>query len=312
MITFKRLLIATALGVLLTCSFGRAAADARPVFLKIDRAYLLYTNPICPQFDKSGALIVGLRGFGEVIGADVRFDSKARTATLTRGDHTIRFVAGSSTASVDGRPLALPVPAQWTVMELISPPTQATPQLGLAQKPLPQMLVPVMPLVKALHLTATWEAHRRVLAITEPGGALKENLCQREMRDRVFLRGRLDYNRLVPVAFSLLREKRLPPRREALPAVALTVHNTAPRDVPADKVAIHMCLITANTGGTAPNGGHISDGTISITGPYQTAPFPLYDGRARIRANGTYTDAEAIVSGYVPIDYVLGWLRVRR
>ena len=186
------------------------------------------------------------------------------------------------------------------------------PHLSLIPKPLPQMLVPVMPLVKALRLTATWDAHRRVLAVTGPGGALKENLCRREMHDRVFLRGRLDDNRLVPVAFSLLREKRLTPGGEALPAAALTVYNATPRDVPADKVAVHMCLITADTGGTAPNGGHISDQTISITGPYQTMPDPLNDGRARIRAGGTYTDVEPIASGHVPLDYVLGWLRVRR
>ncbi|WP_235847460.1 copper amine oxidase N-terminal domain-containing protein [Intestinibacillus massiliensis] len=56
--------------------------------------------------------LVPLRGIFEEIGAEVSWDQPTQTATIARGDSVVKVTIGSKAALVDGKEVALDVPAQ--------------------------------------------------------------------------------------------------------------------------------------------------------------------------------------------------------
>ncbi len=141
-------------------------------FVKVNQFYLLYTYPVIPYLDKSGALMVGLEGFARALFAKappgdaqakiyggndygrVTTDTAARRETLTLGDHLLTFTANSTTVQADGTAAAMGAPARWDA---------AT----------GQMVVTAASLARALGLTCRWD--RRVVTITAPPDMVATN-----------------------------------------------------------------------------------------------------------------------------------------
>lgn len=65
-----------------------------------------------PPKVEDGRTLVPVRALTEAMGADVKWDANAKTATITKGEKTIKLTAGSNQASVDGKLITLDVPAK--------------------------------------------------------------------------------------------------------------------------------------------------------------------------------------------------------
>ncbi|WP_199613765.1 copper amine oxidase N-terminal domain-containing protein [Paenibacillus alkalitolerans] len=68
----------------------------KPIHLKIDKYYILYSIPSAPFIDKKNRLLIPLRLVEDLMGGSV--DTKTNTASL---DHKFQFTVGSTTAIVD-------------------------------------------------------------------------------------------------------------------------------------------------------------------------------------------------------------------
>ncbi|HHU33112.1 MAG TPA: copper amine oxidase N-terminal domain-containing protein, partial [Clostridia bacterium] len=61
---------------------------------------------------KNGYTLVPVRGVFEKMGAEVKWDNKSQTVTITEGDNTIKLTLNSKKASVNGSTVNLDVPVQ--------------------------------------------------------------------------------------------------------------------------------------------------------------------------------------------------------
>jgi hypothetical protein len=82
-----------------------------------DKSVKLYVNGESLKLDVSalvegGRTLVPFRAIAESLGADVKYDAASKTVTITRGNTTVSFVLGSSTAYVNGKAVALDVPGK--------------------------------------------------------------------------------------------------------------------------------------------------------------------------------------------------------
>lgn len=148
--------------ILLFFGAGRISAAPRQAFLKVNQFYILYTNPIVPQYTKSGDFLVGLQSVALILNAKAFTNPQATVTTVVKGTHKIQVTAGSQTALVDGKPVHMAAPA-------------------VLKQPSGQMVVPLSALVLALRLHSRWDARRRVLALT--GKDLINNINSNVLRD---------------------------------------------------------------------------------------------------------------------------------
>lgn len=128
------------------CVSVATCAPAPNAFLKINEFYVLFTYPIVPHRDPSGTFIVGLDALAEIMGAHTRTDAESKTETLFLPSHSITFADGESTATVDGKPVALPVTALWDT-------------------PSGKMIVPLSPILAAFHIQSHWDETHKILAL---------------------------------------------------------------------------------------------------------------------------------------------------
>lgn len=190
--------------------------------IKINQFYVLYTCPITPRLDKSGTFIVGAEAIALMLNARFTQNPQATTITMTKNGHAIQFTAGSGTALVDGKPVALPVAAQ------LDPPTR-------------QMLVPLSPLVITFRIRMAWNQTRHTLTLT--GKTLMNNIAHDTLSQIYQEDPGPDTGRLVPIAATPISAYRRPPRGYNLD---LTVQNVSRRTLPKDRSFINTVGASRN------------------------------------------------------------------
>ena len=130
------------------CVSATTCSPPPDAFLKINQFYVLFTYPIVPHRDPSGTFIVGLDALAKIMEAHTRTDAANKTETLFLPSHSITFVDGASTATVDGKPVALPVTALWDT-------------------PSGKMIVPLSPILAAFHIPSHWDATHKILTLQD-------------------------------------------------------------------------------------------------------------------------------------------------
>lgn len=118
-------------------------------FLRINKVYVLYTDPIIPHQDKQGNFWVGLSSFLFLLGGKTHENKNTQTAWASFQGHTIIFKSGAKTAKVGRHTLTLSAHAK-----LIGP------------KQL--MVVPLAALAKAFGLHTQFNKRYQVLTFTDP------------------------------------------------------------------------------------------------------------------------------------------------
>ena len=118
-------------------------------FLRINKVYVLYTDPIIPHQDKQGNFWVGLSSFIVLLGGKTHEDKNMQTTMASFQGHTIIFKVGAKTGGVGRHTFTLPAPAK-----LIGP------------KQL--MVVPLATLTKAFGLHTQFNKRYHVLTFTDP------------------------------------------------------------------------------------------------------------------------------------------------
>lgn len=73
-----------------------------PIYLKIDRFYILYTHPHAPFVDEKNRLLIPVRAIRDLMGGTVAYDAMTRSASVNFVEHTFRFTIGSTTVVIDG------------------------------------------------------------------------------------------------------------------------------------------------------------------------------------------------------------------
>lgn len=104
---------------------------------------------------RQGRVLVPLRGVFEEMGAEVRWNPSNRTVTAERDGRVVRLVIGDRTASIDGAPVMMDVPAQ-VVMG--------------------STMVPIRFLSESLGADVGWNSSQRLVSIiTDPSATPKPN-----------------------------------------------------------------------------------------------------------------------------------------
>jgi len=138
-----------------------AEATAYHSFLRINKVYVLYTDPIVPHADTKGNFWVGLAPTVQLIGAQMA-EGGDGSATLTFRGHRLVFSPGAGTALLDGKIMTLSAP---------------TKRIGASHR----MVVPLKALLAAFGLHSEWDKRYHVLTLTDSDlisrGALAE-FCQ--------------------------------------------------------------------------------------------------------------------------------------
>ncbi len=142
----KPLKLTLAIALLLCALASAVSAAPRQAFLKVNQFYILYTNPIVPQYTKNGDFLVGLQSAALILNAKAFTNAQATVTTVVKGTHKIQITAGSSMALVDGKPVHMAAPA-------------------MLKQPSGQIVVPLSALIRALHLQSRWDDRRRVLVL---------------------------------------------------------------------------------------------------------------------------------------------------
>lgn len=86
------------------------AHAAQPVTTYVDGRPLIFTD--LQPFIQEERTLIPMRGFLEALGATVAWDEPTQTAIATLGTTEVRATIGSQTATINGQPAALDVPAQ--------------------------------------------------------------------------------------------------------------------------------------------------------------------------------------------------------
>jgi len=128
------------------CVSAATCSTPPDAFLKVNQFYVLFTYPIVPHRDPSGTFIVGLDALAKMMEAHTRHDAIRKTETVLLAGHSITFADGASTASVDGKPVALPVTALWDA-------------------PSGKMIVPLSPILAAFHIQSHWDVTHKILTL---------------------------------------------------------------------------------------------------------------------------------------------------
>ena len=98
------------LGVSLLLLAAPSARAQAPISVDLNGRTLTFSGTQPTQI--KGSTLVPMRGIFEALGASVRFDSATQTVFGQRGQTAIVLPLGALTATVDGKPTALPQPAQ--------------------------------------------------------------------------------------------------------------------------------------------------------------------------------------------------------
>ena len=116
-------------------------------FLRINKVYVLYTDPIVPHADAQGNFWIGLQPLASLVGAQFSESSTGSASVIMHG-HKIVFRSGAVTASLDGRPILLSAAAK---------------RLG----PFHHIVIPIQSLLFAFGLHSKWDKRYHTLTLTD-------------------------------------------------------------------------------------------------------------------------------------------------
>ncbi|MBR8661697.1 N-acetylmuramoyl-L-alanine amidase family protein [Brevibacillus sp. NL20B1] len=146
----RSLLFFVLLVLLLIPGWAAAAGSAKeePVNLMIDGQAV---KPDVPPLIQNGRTLVPIRVIAEGLGADVKWDEAARTATIKRGVHNLVLTLDSTAAKVNGKQVKLD-----------------TPPVVRQQR----MLLPIRFVAESLGVTVGWNASTRTVIANETPAVL--------------------------------------------------------------------------------------------------------------------------------------------
>jgi len=124
---------------------GFGSAQVKPTGVKVTLNGKQISFDVQP-FIRDGRTIVPARAIAEALGAEVVWDSGTRSAVITKGEMTIRLPIGSKNAQVNGKTVALDVPAEI--------------QNG-------RTLVPLRFLAENLRFSVSWDAAAQTAELTD-------------------------------------------------------------------------------------------------------------------------------------------------
>jgi uncharacterized membrane protein len=124
---------------------GFGSAQVKPTGVKVTLNGKQISFDVQP-FIRDGRTIVPARAIAEALGAQVVWDSGTRSAVITKGEMTIRLPIGSKNAQVNGKTVALDVPAEI--------------QNG-------RTLVPLRFLAENLRFSVSWDAAAQTAELTD-------------------------------------------------------------------------------------------------------------------------------------------------
>jgi hypothetical protein len=136
------------LAILALGSPRQAGAVTYRSFLRLQKIYVLYTDPIIPHADRQGNFWVGLQPFTLLIGARLA-EAPDGSAVVTLRGHRLALTPRSTRASLDGKAIRLTAPVK---------------RIGPAHR----MVVPLGALVSAFGLHSQWDKKFHVLTLTDP------------------------------------------------------------------------------------------------------------------------------------------------
>ncbi|WP_172195712.1 copper amine oxidase N-terminal domain-containing protein [Saccharibacillus qingshengii] len=101
-------IIAGLLGAMLFSTFSPVtstaeAANIVPVYLKVGKYSILYTQPAPPFADEAHRVQVPLRSIEDLLGGKVKYNSVSKTADVEWVGHTFQITVGSKMARIDGK-----------------------------------------------------------------------------------------------------------------------------------------------------------------------------------------------------------------
>jgi len=118
-----------------------------PILLKVNQFYVLYTHPKAPYLNEQDRLMVPLSMFcRRLMGADVEYDSRSRTATVVFHQDRLVLTVGSKVASIDGKPFQV----------------DATPVIEGGY-----IFVPLRMLCEGFDITVTWNKKHHYIALND-------------------------------------------------------------------------------------------------------------------------------------------------
>jgi hypothetical protein len=123
--------------------FGSAQVKSTGVKVTLDGKQISFD---VQPFIRDGRTIVPARAIAEALGAQVVWDSGTRSAVITKGEMTICLPIGSKNAQVNGKTVALDVPAEI--------------QNG-------RTLVPLRFLAENLSFSVSWDAAAQTAELTD-------------------------------------------------------------------------------------------------------------------------------------------------
>lgn len=197
-------------------------------FLKINQFYVLFTYPIVPHRDPSGTFIVGLDALAKMMEAHTHTDAESKTETLFLPSHSITFADGASTATVDGKPVTLPVTALWDA-------------------PSGKMIIPLSPILDTFRIQSQWDETHKILALHNKAflTTLTNNSDALDAVWRTQAPSPSDYNRndLVPTSMKWF------PIRSSSSNFDLTVQNVSGKTIPRGRQHVDFIYGIYGSGG---------------------------------------------------------------
>ncbi|OWR30781.1 peptidylprolyl isomerase [Saccharibacillus sp. O23] len=88
-------------------SSARAETDDRPIMLKINQYYIVYTSSGSPYLDNKGSMMLPLRAVSELTGAAVSYNKGTKQTTMKWKDRTVTFKPNSQTVLYNQNPKTL-------------------------------------------------------------------------------------------------------------------------------------------------------------------------------------------------------------
>lgn len=201
-----------------------AGPAPRPVFLKLNQYYILYTHPTPPFMDKSGRLMVPADVVPKLMGLEVTVDPGSRAAAhIARGGRSILIFVSQPWANVDD-------PTEPRRVDVV-------PRARLVGTP-GEMFIPLRILTDTFGFSAAWNpttrilslSDRRIMSPTAPErtfGFFEEELIKTRTADT---------DKLIPAAFALERVKEHGVFRLQ---TTLLLRNISGRDIPYGQQALY-------------------------------------------------------------------------
>ncbi|MFB7156038.1 copper amine oxidase N-terminal domain-containing protein [Lysinibacillus sp. NPDC056232] len=82
-------------------------AKETPIYLKMDKYFILYTRPSAPFLDQQGRLLVPLRSIQDLMGGEVSYSHQTKTATVKLLKQTFELTINAKTAYVNQKELTM-------------------------------------------------------------------------------------------------------------------------------------------------------------------------------------------------------------